>query len=45
MTPRLYDKDQAAEDLGHREERDRSRIVHHVGPAATGLFPGWGPKL
>ena len=45
MTPKLFDKSQAAEDLGRREEQDRSRIVHRAGSGSTGLFPGWGPKL
>jgi len=33
------------DQIQERDDQDRSRLVHHVGPVGTGLFPGWGPKL
>jgi hypothetical protein len=45
MSPKLYRKSKATEDIEPRDDQERSHIVHRAGPVATGLFPGWGPKL
>jgi hypothetical protein len=45
MSPKMYRKSQPTEDIEQRDDQERSRIVHRIGPVSTGLFPGWGPKL
>jgi|GEM_PF-5857799 len=45
MDTKAFPNKQAAERSETRNDQLSSRLVHHIGPVGTGLFPGWGPKL
>jgi hypothetical protein len=45
MSSKAFQQKQAADQRENRTDQETSRLVHHIGPVGTGLFPGWGPKL
>jgi hypothetical protein len=45
MDAKAFRKDDPRDEQTSSIDENRSRIVHRVGPPASGLFPGWGPKL
>ena len=45
MEAKTIRTNKSIEEIDNRNDANRSRLVHHVGPAGAGLFPGWGPKL